>query len=293
MIIAQPRLRPHRRLRKHLKVSSIVPVDQPARNDGEAGTVSHLIATDYPAWLWSALIVVVDAPAEHLVTTYADAGLDFAGRWPVDSLNQTLAYAQLARAVVCADTCGGASPHLDDVWNILFAQADPHIRAALSATGIAVSLLEDCVQEAWLTIWRCLHRFDADPECGDFACCLCTVARRTAQRVQREEQRAAILGNVLPIGLPYVGKTTAPDPSQSEPIVQLIQQETDTALAAAIESLETEVSPDAQRLVESVLADPTSQPRIAFRLHLTIGRFRTLWRKVKTHLRARLQPLLD
>lgn len=292
MIIAKPRLRSHRRLRNHPKKLSVVPADQPSRDD-EAGTVSHLIVAVSPPWLWSALVVVVDVAAEHLVTAYADAGLDFTGRWPADSLNQALAHAQLALAVVCADTCGAASPNLDDVWNILFAQADPHIRAALSATGIAVSLVEDCVQEVWLTLWRCLHRFDADPECGDFICCLCTVARRTAHRVQRDEQRAAILGNVLPLGLPYVGKTTVPDPNQSEPIVQLIQQETDTALAAAIQALETEISRDAQRLVQSVLADPTSQPRIALRLDLTIGRFRTLWRKVKTHLRARLQPLLD
>ncbi len=288
MIVAKARLRSHRRLRNHPKILSIVPVDEPSRDDGERGTVSHLIVAVSPPWLWSALVVAVDVPAEHLVTVYADTVLDFAGHWPADSLNHALAHAQLALAVVCADTCGGASPHLDDVWNKLFAQADPHIRAAVSATRIAVSLVEDCVQEVWLTLWSRLLGFDADPECGDLACCLCTVARRTARRIQREEQRAAILGNVLPIGLPYVGKTPSPDPNQSEPILQLIQQETATALAAAIQALETEVCPDARRLVENYLVESPSVSSLPGHLGMTAGRFWNLWRNVKTFLRTRL-----
>jgi DNA-directed RNA polymerase specialized sigma24 family protein len=288
MIVTKARLRSRRRLREHAKSLSISPVDAPSRDSRESGTVSQLIVAASPQWLCSVLVVFVEVPAEHVVTAFADPYLEFADRWGANPLNRALAHAQLALSVVCADTCGGVSPHLDDVWNELFARAEPHVWATARSTGVALSLVEDCVQEIWLTLWSSLLRFDADPECGNLACCLRTVARRTAYRVQREEERAAILEHVLPIRLPCVGKASEPDPHQSEPLAQLIQQETEAAVTAAIESLQTEVSPDAHRLVHQFLADSSSLSCLPPRLGMTAGHFWNLWRTVKTRLRTRL-----
>ena len=254
-------------------------------------TFSEAARDGYPSSVSFSILVWAAYQECDVVRILVCAGQDdWTARRP-ESLTAALVRVRVASAATRTDTQGRRTEPPHSPWEDFVTLADPHIRIAVRACGCRARDVEECVQEAWLQVVKCVDRVHTDPGRGSLACWLQTVARRSAARFLRRQARVAASASHLAAQCPWLHNAQRGDPYQPDPAAVCARRESLAVLAASVDSLRTVLGERADRLVRHYLADHSSLTCLTSRLDVTPGQFWHLWRTVKTFLRDRLEPL--
>jgi len=162
-------------------------------------------------------------------------------------------------------------------WDDLVARFGGRVWAVCRAYNLSRADADDVFQVVWM---RLVNSLDSIREPDRLGAWLATTTRHEALRVLRKA------GRQIPVG--DDAGLDRPDESAPGPDARLLRTEREAALWAALE----ELSPDCQRLLRVMLADPPpSYQEVSLALGMPVGSIGPTRGRCLNHLRSKLRGI--